>query len=188
MTAVAEVTFEEWVRPHLGAMTHLAERLAPGDGDDVVQDALTRAWRRWETFDAGRGTPRTWLLAIVADQSRRTRLRRRPTVALVGDVVAEPPREGDLVLEAALRRLPERQRLAVALHYFAGLPVAECVEAMACAEGLVAVVLRRRPGRVHGRDARVRGVGAVRAARAAVRRHDPRVDGAVRSEWLTPLT
>ena len=147
-TVVTEpATFEEWVRPHLGAMAHLAERLAPGDGDDVVQDALTRAWRRWGTYDAGRGTPRTWLLAIVADQSRRTRLRRRPTVELVDVPEREGSRDEDLALEAALRRLPRRQRLAVALHYFAGLPVAECAAVMRCAEGTVKSTLfdaRRR--------------------------------------------
>ncbi|HEX8002951.1 MAG TPA: RNA polymerase sigma factor [Mycobacteriales bacterium] len=146
MAAVVEASFEEWVRPHLGAMAHLAERLAPGDGDDVVQDALTRAWRRWETYDAGRGTPRTWLLAVVADRARRTRLRRRPFEPLPADLPA-PVREGDAALEAALRRLPERQRLAVALHYFTGLPVAECAVVMGCAEGTVKSTLhdaRRR--------------------------------------------
>jgi RNA polymerase sigma-70 factor (ECF subfamily) len=130
--------FEEWVRPHLAAMSHLAHRLAPGEGDDVAQDALTRAWRRWDTHDAGRGTPRTWLLAIVADRARRAWVRHRPVVALVDDVAApDGSRDDDLALEAALRRLPERQRLAVALHYFAGLPVAECATVMRCAEGTV---------------------------------------------------
>ena len=139
--------FADWVRPHLSAMTHLAARLAPGDGDDVVQDALTRAWRRWGTYDAARGTPRTWLLAIVADQSRRTRLRRRPTVELVDGPAPEVRREDDLALEAALARLPRRQRLAVSLHYFVGLPVAECAAVMGCAEGTVKSTLydaRRR--------------------------------------------
>jgi RNA polymerase sigma-70 factor (ECF subfamily) len=140
-------TFAEWVRPHLAAMAYLAERLAPGDGDDVVQDALTRAWRRWGTYDAARGTPRTWLLAIVSDQSRRARLRRRPTVELVDVAAPEGRRDDDLALEAALRRLPRRQRLAVALHYFVGLPVAECAAVMGCAEGTVKSTLfdaRRR--------------------------------------------
>lgn len=141
-----ETSFEAWVRPHLRAMTHLAERLAPGDGDDVVQDALTRAWRRWGTYDAGRGAARPWLLAIVADRARRTRTRRRPTEPLLTEPAA-PAREGDAALEAALRRLPRRQREAVALHYFVGLPVAECAAAMGIAEGTVKSTLhdaRRR--------------------------------------------
>ena len=37
--------FAEWVRPHLPAMARLAARLAVGaDRDDIVQEALARAW------------------------------------------------------------------------------------------------------------------------------------------------
>jgi len=39
--------FEPWVSPHLAATANLASRLAgPTARDDVVQDALTRAWRK----------------------------------------------------------------------------------------------------------------------------------------------
>lgn len=52
MRAVDGAGFERWVRPHLLAMTRLAVRVAPaGEGDDVVQEALLRAWQRWETYD-----------------------------------------------------------------------------------------------------------------------------------------
>jgi Sigma-70 region 2 len=68
--------FAAWVRPYLPAMARLAARIAPSaDRDDVVQDALVRAWRRRSTFDPERGTPTGWLLAIVADQARRCRKR-----------------------------------------------------------------------------------------------------------------
>ena len=43
----------------------------------------------------------------------------------------------DLDLRSALRRLTGRQRLAVELYYYAGLPVAECALVMSCAEGTV---------------------------------------------------
>ena len=72
--------FAEWAEPSLLAMTRLALRLAPdADPEDVVQEALTRAWLKWSQYDPERGTPTTWLLAITADQARtarRTRLRR----------------------------------------------------------------------------------------------------------------
>jgi len=75
--------FARWVAPHLVAMGNLAARLSgPVSRDDVVQDALTRAWRKRHLYDADRGTPRTWLLAIVADRARRVRQRRRPDGAL----------------------------------------------------------------------------------------------------------
>jgi MFS family permease len=79
-------------------MARLAARLGGGaDRDDLVQEALTRAWRRRETFDPGRGTPRTWLLAIVADQARKARRRRRPEVATNGIDAAVAPGDGDRV-------------------------------------------------------------------------------------------
>jgi RNA polymerase sigma-70 factor (ECF subfamily) len=42
-----------------------------------------------------------------------------------------------LDLSVALARLSERQRLAVALHYYLGLPVAEAAVVMACSPGTV---------------------------------------------------
>jgi len=131
--------FRGWVAPHLLAMSRLAARLAgEADRDDVVQDALVRAWRRRSTYDAARGAPQTWLLAIVADRARRHRLRAaRPTSALVDVVGDTQDVDRDVDVELAVRRLPRRQRLAVELHYFLGLPVAECASVMACSEGTV---------------------------------------------------
>src|SRR5206468_5844116 len=81
--APAADDFTAWVRPHIGAMANLASRMVGAtDRDDVVQESLTRAWRRWSTFRPERGTPRAWLLAIVADRCRRSRRRRRPEVWL----------------------------------------------------------------------------------------------------------
>src|SRR5881397_1110257 len=76
--------FAHWVRPHLLPMTRLAARLA-GDAaaDDVVQEALMRAWRRRETYDAARGPVLAWLLAITADRALRHRTRRHALVELV---------------------------------------------------------------------------------------------------------
>src|SRR4051794_15419299 len=72
--------FADWAAPSMLAMSRLARRLAPdADPEDVVQEALTRAWLKRAQFDPHRGTPTTWLLAIVADQarsSRRSRIRR----------------------------------------------------------------------------------------------------------------
>ena len=52
--------FGEWIRPHWPAMSRLAVRLAgPGEGEDVLQDALGLAWRKRESFDAARGAART---------------------------------------------------------------------------------------------------------------------------------
>ena len=131
--------FDAWVRPHLLAMTRLAVRLTDSTGaDDVVQEALTRAWRRRGTFDAARGDALPWLLAITADRARRHRLRQRVTHPLTDR--ATPPHEDTearLDLLAAVAALPRKQRLAVELHYFVGLDVSSTAQALGCAPGTV---------------------------------------------------
>jgi RNA polymerase sigma factor (sigma-70 family) len=135
--------FAGWVRPHLTAMALLAARLAPGaERDDVVQESLVRAWTKRRQFDPARGTPAAWLLAITADQARKARGRRRPSLALVegpatGGAAADPAAEERLDLESALDRLSGRQRLAVDCVYYAGLSVAETAAVMGCTEGTV---------------------------------------------------
>ena len=127
--------FASWVSPHLTAMSRLAIRLAPaGDHDDIVQLALERAWRRRETFDSSKGSAQAWLLAIVADQARRARTRGRRRNLETAPAVYEP---SDPALELAVRELPKRQRMAVELHYYLGLPVRECAEVLGVAEGTV---------------------------------------------------
>src|SRR4051794_33897992 len=78
--------FADWTRPALLAMTRLARRLAPdADPDDIVQESLARAWVKRGQFDPARGTPTTWLLAIVADQSRASRRARVRRLRVVDD-------------------------------------------------------------------------------------------------------
>jgi RNA polymerase sigma-70 factor (ECF subfamily) len=130
--------FAAWVEPELSKMSRLAARLAPNaDRDDVVQEALVRAWRKRDHYDESRGTPATWLLAITADQARRARRRRRP-LALVGEIIVPGRSPDDRVdVEAAVARLATRQKLAVDCFYFVGLSVAETAAVMGCSEGTV---------------------------------------------------
>ena len=143
--------FARWVQPELTKIARLAARLAPGaDRDDVVQEALLRAWRKWDQYDERRGTPATWLLAITADQARRAR-RRRPSLALVAEVVVlATPADDRLDVEAAVSRLPPRQKLAVDCFYFVGLSVAETAAVMRCSEGTVKSTLSDARARLRG--------------------------------------
>jgi RNA polymerase sigma-70 factor (ECF subfamily) len=125
------------------SMTRLARRLAPADEvDDIVQDALVRAWQKWDQFDASRGTATTWLLAITADQARASRRRRSRHLKVIDEQSPLPDRAADeqrrdLDLDRAVRGLAKRQRLAVELHYFVGLSVDETAEVMSCSSGTV---------------------------------------------------
>lgn len=129
--------FAEWVSPSLSAMARLAARLSPpGERDDVVQEALIRAWAKRSQFDPARGPASTWLLAITADQARKAHRRRRP-LALFSSNSRVRSIDDRLDIEHSVARLPARQRLAIDCYYFVGLSVAETAAVMGCAEGTV---------------------------------------------------
>ena len=144
--------FARWVEPHLTVMGRYAARqVAPADREDVVQEALIRAWQRWSTYDASRGTPVAWLLGILSDRCRRHRTRQPAAlVELVehGAPAAPPAPPHDLDLERALEDLSRRQREAVDLHYFVGLDVATVAEVMGCAPGTVKATLHQARARL----------------------------------------
>lgn len=148
-----EEAFAEFVRPYWSDLHRLAHRLSGrDDADDVLQEALAAAWRKRSQFDPARGTARSWLLAIVADQSRKNARRRRP---LLMHHLPEPPAEAGAANESAfdltraLDALTERQRLAVSLFYYLDLPVPEIAQIMACSTGTVKSTLSDARRRLH---------------------------------------
>lgn len=146
----AERDFATWVRPHWAAMSALARRLSGvPDWEDVLQESLSAAWRKRAQFDPHRGTPRNWLLAITADQARKNRRRPR-AVPLDGveNATAGSDAALNLDLERAIAALAPRQRLAVTLRYFLGLPVADVATVMGCAEGTAKSTLADARGRI----------------------------------------
>jgi RNA polymerase sigma-70 factor (ECF subfamily) len=62
--------FEAQALPHLDAAYNLARWPArsPADADDIVQDAMLRAFRGFDGFRSGDAKP--WLLAIVRNRCR----------------------------------------------------------------------------------------------------------------------
>jgi RNA polymerase sigma-70 factor (ECF subfamily) len=143
--------FRSWVDPHLVAMRRLATRLtSAADSDDVVQEALVRAWRKRAQYDQARGSAQSWLLAIVADRARRHRVRLRRGRELVDVPARSVDVERALDLDAAIAGLPRRQRLAVELHYLLGLDVKECAAVMGCSDGTVKSTLYDARTRLRG--------------------------------------
>ncbi len=138
-----QAEFAAWVRPSLRPMDLLARRLSSdADAEDVVQEALLRAWRKRHTYDQERGSVASWLLAITANIARRRfhQLQRRPSPVPVEDVPDwrdEDTHVTGIDIERAVARLPTKQRMAVELHYFVGLTVTETAEVLGIQPGTV---------------------------------------------------
>jgi RNA polymerase sigma-70 factor (ECF subfamily) len=126
------------------------------DAEDAAQDGFVKAYYALARFR--RGAPlRPWLLRIVANEARNRRRSegRRAVLALraaaqapSGDAAPSP--EGNAVaaeeharLLAALERLPEEQRLAVALRYLLDLSEEETAAALGVRRGTVKSRLSR---------------------------------------------
>jgi RNA polymerase sigma-70 factor (ECF subfamily) len=120
------------------ALTIVGERSA---AEDVAQEALVRAWRHADAFDARRGRVATWLLAITRNAAVDALRVRRPVAVDPDDLLADLPAAatrdpGDVValhgdvadLQAALRSLPTEQRRAVVMAGIWGLTGREIAE------------------------------------------------------------
>jgi DNA-directed RNA polymerase specialized sigma24 family protein len=134
-----EATFARAAEAHRVVLLRFAVSLtSPADAEDVVQDALARAWSKRHTFDASRGSMKAWLLAIVADQARR-RWRQSagaPRVNVSNGIAAGPsPVSADL--RRAIESLPPRQRAAIVLRHYLDLTVDDVAAVMRCTSGTV---------------------------------------------------
>jgi RNA polymerase sigma-70 factor, ECF subfamily len=118
--------------------------------EDAVQDAFERALGALGRYPEARLRNmrlRPWMYRITLNVARnRLRRRREVTVeevsAVEGDGRNENP-EGVMDVLAALRRLPERQRVAVTLRYLQDLPYAEISGITGWPEGTVKTLVRR---------------------------------------------
>ena len=124
-------------------------------GRDVVQDAFATAVSKRRSF-RGAGPLEAWVWRIVLNCARSEA--RRPTLAVDYEESAaangHPERDADL--RVALAALPERQRLAVFLRYYADLDYAAIGEALGIRTGTVAATLNAAHAALRGRLEEVR--------------------------------
>ena len=119
-------------------MRRLAERMAgPSGRDDVLQEALLGAWKTRSSFDPGLGDARAWLLAITANHAEKAARTARSTRYQMVPCETSTAPDVRVDLARAVICLPERQRLAIELFYFVGLPVDDVAAVMGCANGTV---------------------------------------------------
>jgi RNA polymerase sigma-70 factor, ECF subfamily len=118
---------------HAAAMAVLHDHAR---AQDVVQDVFLRLWRRPHAFDPGRGGLGAYLRLMARsralDVHREAQAGRRvgERLKLLAERTAPAPLGAPAALErdavrTAIRRLPDGQREAVVLTYWAGLTAAE---------------------------------------------------------------
>lgn len=127
--------FQALVNAHWRAVSRLAHALAgPVNGDDVAQRAWEKAFTAYPRLTSAKNL-RGWLLTITARCATDVHRSRKPQAELseqTGPAVAgpDPADWPDPGLWAAVSRLPQRQRTAVALKYVGDLDHREVAEAL----------------------------------------------------------
>jgi RNA polymerase sigma factor (sigma-70 family) len=106
---------------------------------DAVQEAFATAVRKRGSF-RGDGPLEAWVWRIVLNAARSDVRRTVPAVTDEPAASNGLP-EGDAELHLALARLPERQRTAVFLRYYADLDYAAIGEALGISTGTVGATL-----------------------------------------------
>ena len=153
--------FEAQVLPHLDAAYRFARWLtrSPADADDVVQEAVLRAYR---SFGSLRGSdPKSWLLVIVKNChfTAAKQQQRRGTVALPEDgdtaggeaMISQMPgpegaallRDETKTLDRLLSSLPEEQRTVLWLREIEELDYAQIAQVTGAPIGTVMSRLAR---------------------------------------------
>jgi RNA polymerase sigma-70 factor (ECF subfamily) len=114
------------------------------EGEEIVQDAFERAMRQKDFFDEV-AQPLAWLRTVVV-RLAVSKLRRRTLWERIfpllerHDTMAASP---DPDLEAAIRKLPPRQRAAIVLRYYFDADYAEIASTLGLSEASISKTLSR---------------------------------------------
>jgi RNA polymerase sigma-70 factor (ECF subfamily) len=149
-----EKAFRALVDRHLPSVLGIARRMLRDDAEaeDVSQEALLRLWRNAAGLELGANGVRPWLRRVVSNLCiDRARARRNVSVTDAVPEESEPAgqlrhlAERELAgrVDAALKALPERQRLAVTLFHYEGMSQIEVGRALDISDEAVESLLAR---------------------------------------------
>ena len=162
--AEREAAFRQYVVPEMDVMLRVARSITGNqvDAEDVVQDALLRAYRAMDKFD-GR-YPRAWLLTILRNAQVNRVRRRRPELMRDPDDtlsrVAATDSDGtspetqvveatfDSEVETAFNGLPDKFREVIQLVDLDGLAYQEAADMLEIPVGTVMSRLHRARKRI----------------------------------------
>jgi RNA polymerase sigma factor (sigma-70 family) len=116
-------------------------------GEEIAQDAFARLAERWHQVDSPPAYLRTTVVNLSRSRIRRAVLTRR--YPLQSELMVPGPEESIATvlahepIQAALARLPRRQREVVVLRYYEGLSDAQVARALGISVSAVKSHLRR---------------------------------------------
>jgi RNA polymerase sigma factor (sigma-70 family) len=116
----------------------------PHLGADAVNEGFAGAIRARGQF-RGNGTLEAWLWSCVVNAARNARRRQQPSadVGAVAEPEAVEQPADDATLRALVGGLPERQRLALFLRYYADLDYREIARVLGTEVGTVGATLNK---------------------------------------------
>jgi RNA polymerase sigma-70 factor, ECF subfamily len=146
--------FRSLVHRHLSGVLAVARRMLRDDAEaeDVAQEALLRLWRSADGLEVGPQGLRPWLRRVVSNLCvDRMRSGRRLMVVEEVPDRAEPAtqltqmeaRDVSHRVDAALKELPDRQRMALTLFHYEGLSQVEVGRIMGISDEAVESLLAR---------------------------------------------
>ena len=146
--------FRSLVDRHLSGVLAVARRMLRDDAEaeDVAQEALLRLWRSADGLEVGPQGLRPWLRRVVSNLCvDRMRSGRRLMVVEEVPDRAEPAtqltqmeaRDVSQRVDAALKELPDRQRMALTLFHYEGLSQVEVGRIMGISDEAVESLLAR---------------------------------------------
>lgn len=131
---------------HLPALRAFALSLTRNSSlaDDMVQDAVEKAWRNFDKFTPGTNL-RAWLFTILRNNYYSNRRRSKYEVAdsegfFVNQMAVKPAHDGHLQLDEfrkAFATLPDEQREALILVGASGFSYDEAAQMCGCALGTI---------------------------------------------------
>ncbi|WP_420134812.1 RNA polymerase sigma factor [Rhodopseudomonas sp.] len=149
-----EAAFRALVERHIDRGYAIALRILgnAADAEDVVQDTMLKVWTHRGRWQHGRAKFSTWLYRVISnrciDLRRKPRTENVDAVPEVADAQLDASRviernELSGMLETAMQRLPEQQRLALILSYHENMSNGEIAEVMESTVYAVESLLKR---------------------------------------------
>jgi RNA polymerase sigma-70 factor (ECF subfamily) len=149
-----EAAFRMLVERHIDRAYAIALRIVgnAADAEDVVQDTMLKIWSHRGRWQHGRAKFSTWLYRVISN--RCIDLRRKPrneNVETVPEVADGQPGAIEIIernelngmLELAMQRLPEQQRIAVIFSYHENMSNGEIAQVMDTTVAAVESLLKR---------------------------------------------